>query len=301
MPVGQPVAVLALLIAMALWGSSFVALKIAFADYHPMWVIFLRMLVAGICFLFFARRVMQFNYHRGDWKRLLGLSLAEPCLYFVFEAAALNYTSAAQAGMIVGLLPLMVALLARWWLGERVSRWMITGSCVAIGGVAGLSLLSAATEAAPNPLLGNALELLAMFCAAVYSTQLKLLSPRYSPFALTALQGLSGSIFFLPLALMAPAPTVVSWPAIGAIIYLGAGVTLGAYLCYNIAISRLPVTVASTFSNLIPVFSLVIAFAVLGERFTSGQLACAAVVIIGVVVSQKRPAATHHHEPPLAQ
>ena len=115
MPVTQPLAVAALLVAMALWGSSFVALKIAFADYHPMWVIFLRMLVAAICFLFLLRRVMQFNYHKGDWKRLLGLSLAEPCLYFVFEAKALEYTSAAQAGMIVGLLPLIVALPAGGW------------------------------------------------------------------------------------------------------------------------------------------------------------------------------------------
>ena len=291
MPVSQPLAVAALLVAMALWGSSFVALKIAFADYHPMWVIFLRMLVAAICFLFLLRRVMQFNYHQGDWKRLLGLSLAEPCLYFVFEAKALEYTSAAQAGMIVGLLPLIVALLARWWLGERVTRFMIIGSCVAITGVAGLSLLSSSTVDAPNPLLGNSLELLAMICAAIYSIQLKALSPRYSPFALTALQGLTGSIFFLPLALLAPAPTTISWPAISAIVYLGAAVTLGAYLCYNIAISRLPVTVASTFSNLIPVFGLLFAFVVLGERFTSGQLWCALVVIIGVVISQRRPAA----------
>lgn len=131
-----------------------------------------------------------------------------------------------------------------------------------------------------------------MVCAAIYSIQLKALSPRYSPFALTALQGLTGSIFFLPLALLAPAPTTISWPAIGAIVYLGAAVTLGAYLCYNIAISRLPVTVASTFSNLIPVFGLLFAFAVLGERFTSGQLWCALVVIIGVVISQRQPAAT---------
>ena len=289
MPVSQPVAIFALLIAMALWGSSFVALKIAFAAYHPMWVIFVRMLVASVCFLFLLRRVRQFHYHRGDWKRLLGLSLAEPCLYFVFESAALTYTSAGQAGMIVALLPLMVAFLARWWLGERVLGWMIAGSGVAICGVGGLSLLGDASSQAPNPLLGNFLEFLAMACAAVYSTQLKALSHRYSPFALTALQGFSGSLFFLPLALLSPAPQTLSWPAIGAVVYLGAAVTLGAYLCYNIAISRLPVTVAATFSNLIPVFTLVIAMAVLGERFSSSQLICAGVVIVGVLISQRPP------------
>lgn len=287
MPVAQPVAICALLLAMLLWGSSFAALKIAFAAYESMWVIFLRMLLVALCFLFLRRRVLQFRYQRGDGWRLLWLSLAEPCLYFSFEAQALQHTSAAQAGMIVGLLPLLVALLAHFWLGERVTRWMIAGSVLALAGVAGLSLLGQPSAQAPNPLLGNFLELLAIICAAAYCVQLKALSARYSPFTLTALQGFSGTLFFLPLALLQPAPAQLDWPALAAIFYLGVVVTFGAYLCYNVAISRLPVTVASTFSNLIPVFSLLIAWLLLDERLSQAQLLCALLVIAGVLLSQR--------------
>lgn len=287
MLVAQPVAVCALLLAMLLWGSSFAALKIAFAAYDAMWVIFLRMLLVALCFLFLRRRVLQFQYQRGDGWRLLSLSLAEPCLYFSFEAQALQHTSAAQAGMIVGLLPLLVALLAHLWLGERVTRWMIAGGVLALAGVAGLSLLGQPSAQAPNPLLGNLLELLAIICAAAYCVQLKALSPRYSPFTLTALQGVSGTLFFLPLALLQPAPAQLDWPALAAIFYLGVVVTFGAYLCYNVAISRLPVTVASTFSNLIPVFSLLIAWLLLGEQLNKAQLLCALLVIAGVLLSQR--------------
>ena len=43
--------ILSLILAMLLWASSFVALKLAFRGYHPMQVIFGRMLIASLCFL----------------------------------------------------------------------------------------------------------------------------------------------------------------------------------------------------------------------------------------------------------
>jgi drug/metabolite transporter (DMT)-like permease len=52
------------------------------------------------------------TYRKGDWGRLILLAFFEPCLYFIFEAAALSYTTASQASMITALCPVMVALAA---------------------------------------------------------------------------------------------------------------------------------------------------------------------------------------------
>ena len=101
---------LSLILAMLLWGSSFIALKLAFQVYDPMVVIFSRMLIASLCLLLILPTIWRFEYRRGDSKYLLLMAICEPCLYFLFEAAALENTSAAQAGMITSLLPLMVAL-----------------------------------------------------------------------------------------------------------------------------------------------------------------------------------------------
>ena len=80
---------LALLLAVILWSSSFVALKLAFRAYDPMVVIFGRMLVASICFLIVSRRVTEaLHYRRGDYKLILFMALCEPCLYFIFESRA---------------------------------------------------------------------------------------------------------------------------------------------------------------------------------------------------------------------
>ncbi|GAA5213099.1 DMT family transporter [Corallincola platygyrae] len=284
----QRLPTIALIIAMLLWGSSFIALKYAIGEMHPVWVIFGRMLLASLCFLLMFKAVKQFKYQAGDWKRLAVMSLCEPCLYFVLEGEAMRHTSAAQAGMITALLPLMVAVLAWFSVGEKVSRKMLSGFMVAIIGVVWLTLAGESDSHAPNALWGNFLEFLAMICAAVYSINLKHLSARYPAITLTAFQAFCGAIFFAPMLMWVPVPEQVSNIALLSIVYLGVVVTLGAYLLYNYAISKVKVTAAAGYVNLIPVFSLLFAYILLGERLNSQQWVAAGLIILGVLISQWR-------------
>lgn len=289
---GRGGAIVCLVVAMALWGSSFIALKVAFAELPPLWVIFARMALASIVFLACWRWHGRLDYRAGDWKALLGLAVCEPCLYFVFEAFALQYTSASQAGMITALLPLLVAVGAFVFLRERIARTTIAGFLLALAGVVWLTLGGKPDEHAPAPLLGNFFEVLAMLMAMCYTLILKHLSARYSAYVLTAMQAFVGSIFFLPLAAVsAPLPETISTAGLVAVAYLGIAVTVVAYGLYNFAVGRLPASQASAFVNLIPLFTLLLAALVLGERLGGQQLAGAALVFVGVALSQWRPAA----------
>jgi drug/metabolite transporter (DMT)-like permease len=280
-----------LVVAMMLWGSSFIALKVAFAELPPLWVIFARMALGSLVFLAAWRWRGRLDYRAGDWKYLLALAVCEPCLYFVCEAIALQNTSASQAGMITALLPLMVAVGAFAFLHERITRTTLAGFLLAVGGVLWLSLGGQADEHAPAPLLGNFFEILAMLSAMGYTLLLKHLSGRYSAFLLTAMQAFVGTLFFLPLAAAsAPLPVTVSPLALAAVIYLGLVVTVGAYGLYNFAVSRLPASQASAFVNLIPLFTLLFAVLLLGETLTREQLCGAALVFAGVTLSQWRRA-----------
>ena len=198
---GRLFAMACLVLAMALWGSSFIALKFAFAELPPMWVIFGRMALGSLVFLLAWRWRGRLDYRPGDWRYLLALAACEPCLYFIFEALALQHTSATQAGMITALLPLLVAVGAFTFLRERVALSTWAGFLLAVLGAIWLSLAGEADAHAPNPLLGNFYEFVAMLCATCYTLLLKFLSERYSPFILTAMQAFIGSLFFLPLAL----------------------------------------------------------------------------------------------------
>lgn len=288
---GRALAMAALTLAMALWGSSFIALKLAFAELPALWVIAGRMLLGALVFLLAWRWRGRARYLPGDWKYLLALTACEPCLYFIFEALALQHTSASQAGMITALLPLLVGLGAFLFLHERIARTTLAGFALALAGALWLSLAGSVDQHAPNPLLGNFFELLAILCATAYTLLLKHLSGRYSAFLLTASQALVGSLFFVPLAAwQADWPSTFSVQGLAAVAYLGVVVTVGAYGLFNFGVGRLPASQATAFTNLIPLFTLVFAALLLGERLNGQQLLAAGLVFGGVLLSQWRSA-----------
>ena len=277
---------LALTLAMLLWSSAFISLKYLLDYFHPTQIVFIRMLIASGCFLLFGKKLLQFRYEAGDWRWLLIMGIAEPCLYFLFETSALQYTTAGQAGVITATLPLLASVAAFLILKERIGKPQIIGFIIAILGCSGLSMAAQNGEQASNPLLGNTLEFMAMLCGAVYSTSIRKLSTRYSALVLTSFQAFVGVIFFGPLALQHDMPANIPLFQWGNFIYLATIVTIGAYWLYNWAISRVTVSLATAYINLIHVFTLLLAFWLLNERLNFWQcLACAA-VFVGVVISQ---------------
>lgn len=279
-----------LTLAMVLWAVSFIALKLAISSYDPFFVIFARMIVASICFLLLIGKFGRNTYQKGDAKYILFMTLCEPCLYFILEAKAIQNTTVSQAGMITAMLPLMVAIAARIFLNEIVSKKTLSGFVIAIIGVCWLSLDSEPSLNAPNPALGNLLQFMAMGCSTGYVITLKRLSARYQPLFLTALQAFTGSLFFFPLMFLKSSslPTHFDMIPVLCIIFLGVFVTFGAYGLYNYGVSRIAANQASAFVNLIPVFTIFLGWMVLGEILTGSQYMACALVFLGVFLSQER-------------
>ncbi|HCY86980.1 MAG TPA: EamA family transporter [Desulfobacteraceae bacterium] len=299
----QAAAYTSLLIAMVLWASTFVALKLAFRAYDPMVVIFGRMLIASLCALFvpFVFKAIK-KVRKEDIKFILLMAFCEPCLYFIFEAKALVYTSASQAGIITAMMPLMTAFGAWFFLKETLSFKICIGFGVAATGAVWLTLASPPTPHGPNPMLGNFLEFLAMACASGYGLCCKRLTNRnYNPFFLAFTQCFIGAIFYFPLLFLpgTELPTMVDPVSLSAVVYLGVVVTVGAYGLYNFGVSRIPASQAGAFANLIPVISLVLSALVLGERFTAVQYLASSVVLAGVILTQdiRRQKAIHPPHP----
>lgn len=279
-----------LTLAVTLWASSFVVLKIAFQTYHPMQVMFGRMLIASLCSLIFLPAFRRIRWRRSDLKYLLLMGICEPCLYFYFEARALELTSAAQAGMITAMLPLLVAIMAWLWLKEQISPQTLCGFFLAIIGAGWLSLAGQSSVHAPNPLLGNFYEFIAMACAAAYTVAVKHLVSYYPPLLLTAFQSALGTVFFLPFVLHPAVGLNFAWqgnPSL-LVIYLGTFVTLGAYAFYSYGVRAVTASRAAAFVNLIPVFSVLLGMLVLQERLTVGQWLACGLVFCGLWISSRR-------------
>jgi drug/metabolite transporter (DMT)-like permease len=282
----------AIIAATFLWGSSFAAMKVIIGDLGPWSVMWARMAAALLVILPFARKLWPRNYRSGDWRLLLPFVLFQPCMYFTLESNALRFTSSSQAGLISSSVPLMVAVGAYFFLHERVARQTVLGLFISIGGVVWLTLAGDATEMASNPLLGNLLEFGAMVSAAGYVLIVKRLTERYDPWTLTAMQIVTGFVYFLPGArfflnggLLALSPGQLL-----TLVYLGVFVTLGAFGFYNVGIKSIPANRASALVNLIPVIAVGFGWGLLGERLNGSQMVAAACVLGGVWVSQRKSA-----------
>lgn len=275
----------ALTLATILWAGSFIAMKLAMSAFEPLLVVFGRMALASAVFLPLAPRLGELAALRRDIKPILFMALCEPCLYFVFEANALRFTQVSQAGMVTAMLPLLVAAAAALVLKERLSRRTVAGLILAVSGVLVLSAAGSSTEAAPAPALGNFLEFLAMCCAVGYIVTLKKLSTRHRPLFLTAMQSFVGTVFFIPTLFFHSLPGHYPLVPTLAVVFLGLGVTFVAYGLYNYGVSQIPAAKASVFINLIPVFTLLFSWLVLGERLTSVQYAAAGIVLAGVFLT----------------
>lgn len=73
-----------------------------------------------------------------------------------------------------------------------------------------------------------------------------------------------------------------TWPAVGGIAYLALASSVLGYLLFNYALRFVQASRVSVFINLMPVIAVAGAYLLLGERFTPGQMAAAAVVVLGV-------------------
>ena len=283
-------ALASIVFAMLIWASSFIALKAAMQDIGPYTVIFIRMIFASLCFVYFIKGFFKYKFTKKDIYYILALGFFEPCLYFLFEAQALQYTSASQAGMLASLMPLITAILAGYLLKEVITQKLIFGSLLAMIGVIWLSVNSTTSVSAPNPMLGNFLEFCAMSCGAGYTIVEKHLSSKFSAIFITAVQSFIGMVFFFPFFIYEMNTMTMNFTVEGMswILYLGVVVTLGGYGLYNYAITKLDASKVAVYVNLIPIFTLMLAYLILNEKMTESQLIASVLILIGVIISQMK-------------
>ena len=275
-----------------LWGSSLSMVKIALGSFDPLFVVFARMGLTLVVVTPLA--LSKFRPKRLPGKKdcilLLLLVLCEPMAAFTFEALAMQYTSASQAGMLWALGPAVYAF--GGWLVFRQGITIFKALCflVAFAGVALLTLSGGVSNQAANPVLGNFFVFLSMLGGAGFVLIIHHFQGRYHPLFIIWLQSLSAVLFMLPgLGLgVIPLPTDVSLPAAGALVYLALAVTLGAQAFGAYAIGNVPVPVYASLSNIIPVSGVLFGLLLLGETLSPIQWAACAIVLAAVIISQRR-------------
>lgn len=280
-------AYLSITIAVLLYGTTLTATKICLGYYSTPQLMVFRMLIATILFLPFLMTVYKhIKIDLKDVKLLLLMMLCEPCLYFICETNALKYTTSGQAGIVSSLEPVILVIAARIILKEKFVKIIYLGLFVSIIGSVLLSISSDASELAPNPLLGNFLELIAIILTDTCVITTKYLMDKYPPFFLAGISVIGGLVFFILYNIIDGGTfNVVMNASAFLVIYLGI-LTVIAYALYNFAICTLSASKFSPFLFVLPVAAVFFGWFFLGETINIKQFASCILVFIGIYISQ---------------
>ncbi len=280
-------AYISIFIAVLLYGTTLTATKICLNYYSTPQLMSFRMFISALLFLPFLTTVYKnIKIEPKDIKLILLMMLCEPCLYFIFETTALKYTTSGQAGIVSSLEPVILVIAARIILKEKFVKIVYLGLFISILGSVLLSISSDTSELAPNPLLGNFLELIAIILTDTCVITTKYLMDRYPPFFLAGISVIGGAVFFLLLNIFTHGSFhIVFNTSLFLVLYLGI-LTVVAYALYNFAICTLSASKFSPFLFVLPVAAVIFGWFFLGETINIKQFAACILVFLGIYISQ---------------
>ena len=274
----------ALVVACTLWGSTFVLGKIALAELTVSQIIVYRFGLTALLLLPFAIR-------RGIWPRssdlpvfLLAALFGVP-LTFLLQFGGLERTSAVHAALIVGSMPLLLALAAVTFDGERMSS--VGWAAIALSTI-GVALVVGLPSGSGGDWVGNAMVLLSLLAAVVWVLLNKQLLARYRPVGSTGYIAMLGTLMLLPVTLWRDGglPVSLSPGVWAAVVGLGALCTALSFTLWNWALEHVETSRAGVFVNLEPVVGAALGMAVMGESLgTTGLFGGAMILASALLVS----------------
>lgn len=285
----------------AIWGSSFLFIKVAVGDLAPIEVALSRVAI-GALVLVIALAVRRTALPRDPrlWAHLAVAALLFNALPFTLFAYGETHVSSVVAGIWNATTPLLTLVFALAVLpGDRPTGRRVVGLLVGFGGV--LIVLGPWRGLGGSQLTAQLLCLAAAGCYGLGFpyTRRYLAGRPESGIALSAGQLLCATgQLALATILIGTVPHRVSGATVASVLTLGALGTGVAYILNYAVIRRAGATTAATVTYLMPVFSTALGVVALGEGVTWNQPAGGAVVLLGVGVSQglaarRRRQATH--------
>lgn len=131
----KPADTIRLLVLSALWGGSFIFMRVAVPALGPFVLVFCRVGLAGIVLLVYARLSGQQLDLRARWRQYAVIGLLNSALPFVLISTAELHLTASLAAILNATTPLFSAFFAALWLGDPLTACKIGGITLGLLGV----------------------------------------------------------------------------------------------------------------------------------------------------------------------
>ncbi|MBN2504544.1 MAG: DMT family transporter [Bacilli bacterium] len=274
-----------------IFGLSFMFSKIALDHVIPIGLIAYRFLVAFLGFeLIRLSGIVKIKLQKNVLYPLMIVSLFQPILYFLFETYGLRMTTSGEAGMMIALIPIFVAIFSALLLKEKPKKAQIFFIMLSVSGIVFIQVAKG-LDLASSDFWGFVLLFMAVISAALFNIASRSASKKLKPYEITYFMMLSGAVVFnlmyiVQLAIeKRPLDYILNLGHLELVLpllYLGIIASIGGFFLVNFALGILPAHVSSIYANLSTIVAIAAGAIVLHETLEYYHYVGGAMIIVGV-------------------
>ena len=276
--------VIELLALAAIWGASFLFLRMGAGEFGPVALAGLRVIGASLFLMPILLQRGEWPALKANWRAIAVVGIANSALPFLCFAYAALAITGGLSSIFNATTPLMGALIAWAWLGDRPGGHKIAGLAIGFAGVLWLAWDKASFKPDASG-ASSGLAVLACLVATLMYGLAASMTKRWltgvPPMALAAGSQLSAAIVLLPLVLWRWPEVPPSGHAWGAAIALALVCTGVAYVLFFRLIGHIGATNALSVTFLIPAFAIAWGGLFLGETVNATMLFACVVILVG--------------------
>jgi len=269
----------------ALWGASFLFIRIASPEIGPLFTIEARVTIAGLALLLFVLLTKRSANFKQWWKQYLIIGALNAGIPFTLIAIAAIHLNASIMAIVNALTPLCTALAVWIWLGEKLTFKKSIGMLIGVIGVVilvGWSPIPSTKEV----FLAIGCSILSTISYGFAGVYIKKTFTKVSPLSLATGQQIGAAIVLLPFTLFyLPTSTATfSLVVILSVVGLALFCTSIAYLFYFYLIESVGPTKTLSVTFLVPLFGMLWGFLFLQEKITFGMMIGLLVILSSVLL-----------------
>ena len=275
-----------------IFGLTFMFSKIGLQSIHPIGLIAFRFSIASLVLIFLNMiKVIQIKFSKAQLVALLPLVFFQPILGFSSEVFGINFSQSSEAGMMIALIPIIVAILSFLFSSEKPTFKQSVSIVLSVSGVIFIQVMNIRTVLNFS-ILGALLMFISAFAAASFNMFSRKLSTTVTPVQITSLMMFSGAIVFMSwyLTILVTSNELTllfapfqSFSFVVSVVYLGVIASIMGFFLVNYNLKHLPAHVSSIFANVATLTSILAGVIFLNEILYWYHMLGAAMIISGVM------------------
>lgn len=275
-------------VASALWGCGFFFGKIALREMAVGHMVLYRFLFAVVALLpLLVTHPPKFN--RREWGVLLVASFLGVPVQFLLQFYGLSLTTVSHASLMVGMMPVLLAVGAAAWAHERMD---LVGWLALAGSTSGAAMIALGhVSGGGSSLTGDLCVVASLAIALFWILANKQLMERHSAITVTAYGQAVGTVMLAVWVLLrdgAPPVAGVSWKAWAALAASGVLCTATTTLLWNYGLTQVPASQAGVLLNMEPLMGSLLGVFVLGDRLGASAWTGGGLILLSAITLTTR-------------